>query len=96
MPRITGKRMSVLKVLIANVLNGKPSSSHIEAVQLESGHIISVNDVIYLIKTGEKFWTTDPSTGQNTYIQVVKAETPYIRTVQNDDGDDNLLSLPNC
>ncbi|WP_195332342.1 DUF3892 domain-containing protein [Weissella cibaria] len=69
--------------------------THIQAVMLGDGSVLSVPEVIRSIQSGDEFFYTQSFWNQSAKVIAAPVSNPtYIKTEANDMQQDNLLSLP--
>jgi hypothetical protein len=68
---------------------------HIGAVQLSTGQVLSVNDVIAAIRNGTGFYTMAGGSQARVYVpHCHRCRTPYITTSPDGTTANNLDNLP--
>jgi len=87
-------RHEIIKVKLGEVPFSK-FVTHIQAVMLGDGSVLSVPEVIRSIQSGDEFFYTNAFWNQTAKVIAVPVSDPtYIKTEANDMQQDNLLSLP--
>lgn len=87
-------RHEIIKVKLGEVPFSK-FVTHIQAVMLSDGSVLSVPEVIHSIQNGDEFFYTHAFWNQTAKVIAVPVSDPtYIKTQANDMQQDNLLSLP--